>query len=245
MTAMCRCVCPEALDELDPEDPCAQRSRRDLQRVHRAMGSLAILRSSVSRLRLAAPPKSILELGAGDGTLLLRLARTLKPRWEGVALTLLDRLRVVDLKTLEDYRRIGWRVNVVCEDALIWAKGSATKRYDLCITTLFLHHFKDPDLRVLLAGVAARSLAFIASEPRRDRFAYLGSHLVGLLGTNAVTREDAIKSVAAGFAGDEISAAWPKNEETWWVQEFRALPFSHCFLAARESARAAHAQHGD
>jgi hypothetical protein len=241
MTAMRRRVCPELLDELDPDDPRAQRSRRDLKRVHRAMGSLAILRNLVAHLRLAAPPISIMELGAGDGTLLLRLARVLKPQWKGVALTLLDRHRVVDFETLEDYRRIGWRVDVVCEDALLWAKGPVTKRYDLCMTSLFLHHFKDPDLRVLLAGVAARCQAFIASEPRRDRFADLGSHLVGLLGTNAVTRGDAIKSVAAGFAGDEISAAWPKDEETWWVHEFRALPFSHCFLAARDRARAAHA----
>jgi len=240
MTAMSRCVRPEVLDELDPQDPRAQRSRRDLRRVHRAMGSLAILRNSVSRLRLAAPPKRIVELGAGDGTLLLRLARALKPRWEGVELTLLDRHRVVDSRTLGDYHRLEWRVNVVCEDALAWAKETAAERYDLCITTLFLHHFTDSDLRALLTGVAARSQAFIANEPRRGRFADLGSHLVGLLGTNTVTREDAIKSVEAGFAGEEISAAWPKDEKMWWVQEFRALPFSHCFLAARNSARAVH-----
>ena len=238
MSPMCRCVCPEALDELDPEDPRAQRSRRDLKRVHLAMGSLAILRNSVSRLRLAAPPKSIVELGAGDGTL-LRLARALKPQWEGVSLTLLDRQRVVESKTLENYRKIGWRVQVVCEDALVWAKEPATERYDLCITTLFLHHFKDRDLRALLAGVAARSEWFLASEPRRDRLAGLGSHLVGLLGTNAVTRADAIKSVAAGFTRDEISTAWPRCEDNWWVEEFRALPFSHCFLAARDRARGA------
>jgi SAM-dependent methyltransferase len=238
---MCRRVCPEALDDLDPQDPRAQRARRDLRRVHRAMGSVAILRNSLARLGLATHPKSIVELGAGDGTLLLRLARTLKPKWVGVEVTLLDRHRVVDLATLDGYHRLEWRVNVVCEDALAWAKRTAAERCDLCMTTLFLHHFEDPDLRVLLAGVAARSQAFIASEPRRDRFARLGSHLVGFLGANAVTREDAIKSVAAGFAEGEISAAWPNDEEKWWLQEYRALPFSHCFLAARDGIRAGHA----
>ena len=244
MSAIRRRVRPELLDELDPDDPRAQRSRRDLKRVHRAMGSLAILRNALAQLRLAAPPLSIVELGAGDGTLLLRLADVMKRRWQGVALTLLDRHRVVDLKTIEAYRGYGWSVNVVCEDALLWARAPVTKRYDLCVASLFLHHFKEPDLRVLLAGVAARTEAFIASEPRRDRFADLGSHLVGLLGANAVTREDAVKSVAAGFAGDEISSAWPRHEGVWWVREFRALPFSHCFLAVRDRARAAHAEHG-
>src|SRR5229473_3072871 len=68
---MRRRVCPEALDDLDPADPRAVRARGDLQRVHRAMGSLTILRNLIARLRLAATPKAILELGAGDGTLLL------------------------------------------------------------------------------------------------------------------------------------------------------------------------------
>src|SRR5271155_3624760 len=67
-----RRVCPEALDDLDPSDPRAVRARGDLQRVHRAMGSLTILRNLIARLRLAATPKAILELGAGGGTLLLR-----------------------------------------------------------------------------------------------------------------------------------------------------------------------------
>jgi SAM-dependent methyltransferase len=233
-------VCPEALDELAPEDARAQRSRRDLQRVHRAMRSLSILKYAVSRLRLTAAPTRILELGAGDGTMLLRLARALKPRWVGVELTLLDRHRVVDSKTIEDYRRLGWRVKAVCADALAWARRPAAECYDLCIATLFLHHFVDPDLRVLLRGIAAQSHAFIACEPRRDGVASLASHLVGLLGANAVTREDAIKSVAAGFAVDEIAAAWPQDENTWSVQEFRALPFSHCFIAARQGVRGEH-----
>jgi hypothetical protein len=237
-TAMSRRVCPEALDDLDAEDPRAQRSRRDLRRIHRAMGSLTILRNLVARLRLATHPKRIVDLGAGDGTLLLRLARALRPKWQRVELTLLDRHPAVDLNTLDGFHSLEWRVNVVCEDALVWAQGTDTERYDLCIATLFLHHFEDPALRALLTGVAARSRAFIAIEPRRDRLADLGSRLVGVLGSNAVTRGDAIKSVAAGFTGEEISAAWPGDEQAWRLEEHRALLFSHCFLAARIRAPA-------
>jgi hypothetical protein len=232
-----RCVRPEALDELDPIDPRAQRSRRDLRRVHRAMMSLLILKHAVSRLRLVEMPKRVVELGAGDGTLLLRLAAGLRPRWVGVELTLLDRQRVVDAKTLEGFGRLDWRTTVMREDALEWAKASTAQRYDLCITTLFLHHFRDTELELLLNGVAARTDAFIAIEPRREAFATIGSHLIGLLGTNAITREDAVKSVAAGFTGQEITAAWPNHQNAWWIDEFRALPFSHAFLAAQKGVR--------
>jgi hypothetical protein len=67
--------------------------------------------------------------------------------------------------------------------------------------------------------------------------AKVGSRLIGLLGTNEVTREDAVKSVAAGFTDDEITTAWRANDKTWWTQEFRVLPFSHGFIAARNDVR--------
>ena len=235
-----RCVRPEVLDDLDPDDPRALRSRRDLQRVHRAMRSISALKQALCRLRLRAPPTRILELGAGDGTLLLRLAASLRPRWDGVRLTLLDRQQVVSPDTVDHYRGLGWEVTPVCEDVLSWTRQSTREPYDLCVTTLFLHHFQDLELRELLRGVASKSRAFIAIEPRRETLARAGSRLIGLLGANAVTRGDAVKSVAAGFPGNEISVAWPETEEAWRTEEFRVLPFSHGFIAVRENVRVRH-----
>jgi len=239
--AMSRSVAPEELDALSPEDPRAQRSRRDLMRIHRAMRSVSIMRSGLARLRLAAPPRRVIELGSGDGTLLLRLARTLSPPWPAVELSLLDREPVVHADTEAAFRRLDWRPQVMRQDALDWADECGAARYDLCIVSLFLHHFDEPALRRLLAGIAARCRAVVASEPERGRLALCFSHLVGFLGTNAVTRGDAVKSVAAGFTGQELSSAWPAGDAEWWTQEFAALPFSHCFVAAHRALRSARA----
>jgi hypothetical protein len=209
--------------------------------VHRAMRTVSALNHALSRLRLAAQPKSILELGAGDGSLLLRLAAAVGPRWHGVKLTLLDRQHIVSAETVESYRRHGWEVSTVCEDVLKWARQTVHEQYDLTVATLFLHHFKDSELRELLRGVVSQSRAFIAIEPRREMLAKVGSRLIGLLGTNAVTREDAVKSVDAGFTGAEITAAWRASDATWWTQEFRVLPFSHGFIAAQYDVRTTHA----
>lgn len=234
-----RRVTPERLDHLAPNDPLAVRSRRDLQRVHRAMRSVSILKHAMSRLPQAAPPRSILELGAGDGSLLLRFARALRPRWTGVDLTFLDRQDLISAAVCEAFRQLDWRVTVMCVDALEWARSELVKHYDLCITTLFLHHFDSADLGVLLAAVAARSESFIACEPRRDGVARLGSRFIGLLGANEVTREDGIKSVAAGFTDLELTQLWSRVRGTWVVDEYREWPFTHCFLAARSHAGAA------
>jgi hypothetical protein len=240
-----RTVLPELLDELAPDDPRARRSRGDLRRIHVAMGSAAILARALARVRPGAPPRRIVELGAGDGTLLLRVARRLG--WRDVELTLLDRVDLLDDATREAYAVLGWRVHAKRACALDWARaatdgdadGSARsrgahadrgsvsgERYDLCVASLFLHHFTADDLAGLLHGIAARTDAFVALEPRRGRLARFGSRMVALLGADAVT------SVDAGFAGRELSSSWPSGAH-WHLVERAAGPFAHSFVATR------------
>jgi hypothetical protein len=237
LNAFARRVLPEILDSLSPQDPRAQRSRRDLRTLHRAMGSVSILTRALSILTLATPSRRIIELGAGDGTLLLRLARALRPRWTGVQLTLLDRHDLVTAETRNAYQALDWSVTVLRDDALTWARAVSAERYDLCVTTLFLHHFAMAELDGLLCGIAAQTNAFVAIEPRRGTLSRLGSRGVFLIGANDVTREDAVKSVAAGFRERELTAAWRLVPGEWIVDEHRALPFTHVFTAVRASAR--------
>ena len=94
-----RIVAAEALDGLAVDDPAAIRSRRDLRRVHRAMGTRTIVRRALSDWvvpRVRPLPLQVLEIGAGDGHLLLGVARRLAPTWPPVDLTLLDAQPLVD-----------------------------------------------------------------------------------------------------------------------------------------------------
>lgn len=238
---MPRVVASEALDHLAAHDPAAQRSRRDLVRVHGVMGTRAVVCSGWQALvgaRRAGAALRILELGAGDGTLLLGVARSLVPAWPQVQLTLLDRQNIVSPSTLTSYAALGWSVQVEVGDALAWAAEPApqTPTWDLISTTLFLHHFEGEQLDAVLAAVATRSHRFFACEPRRAWLALAGSHLVGAIGANAVTRQDAVLSVQAGFCGSEISARWPGSGTEWACRECAAGLFSHCFSAQRHGA---------
>jgi hypothetical protein len=244
MVASARLVVPELLDELTPDDPRARRSRRDLKIIHKFMRSASILKRLIATLELAAPPRRIIELGAGDGTLMLAVARALEPRWGGVELTLLDRVELLDEHTREAYRRVGWEVRSLCTDVMDWIRRESEVPYDLCVASLFLHHFDGPQLVPLMRGIAGRTNAFIASEPRRDALARIAAHSVVLIGANAVTRGDAVKSVAAGFRDRELRAAWEGAAGDWKVEEFRAAPFTHCFTAVRRSGTAAGRSHG-
>lgn len=226
-----RIVLPEHLDALDPQDPGAIESRGDLRRVHRAMRTVSIMKQAVKRLQLRQPPRRILELGGGDATLVLRLAQALRPRWPEVDLTVLDCHDIVSPRTRAAYGKIGWKLNVLRQDALRWATETDARHYDLCVTTLFLHHFDGDALARLVAAIAKRCDAFIACEPRRSVLALIGSQAIGLLGANRVTQEDAVTSVKAGFSGNELTVLWPVGEHRWSCEEYAAPPFTHCFTA--------------
>jgi hypothetical protein len=191
----------------------------------------------------ARSPLRILELGAGDGSLLLGLARSLGPGWRHVQLSLLDRQDIVAPATLAAFARLGWTATVQVADVLAWAArhddsppGASSPRWDLITTSLFLHHFEGEELDLLLGAAAARCDRFFACEPRRSWLALAGSHLVGALGANAVTRQDAVLSVHAGFRDQEISARWPMADGPWQTHEAAAGLFGHCFSAWRGEA---------
>lgn len=233
-----RIVAKEALDYLAPNDPAALRSRRDLVRVHLAMGTRAIMSKAWQALLGTQPgnvPLRILELGAGDGTLLLGVARSLRHCLPPVQLTLLDRLDIVSAATIASFEELGWSVLIQRANVLDWAEQmeSSKPRWDLISTTLFLHHFESWQLKQLLAKTAICADRFIACEPRRSMLALTGSYLVGAIGANKVTREDAVLSVRAGFRGAEITAHWPADLAHWQLREFAAGIFSQNFSAHR------------
>ncbi|HSO44036.1 MAG TPA: class I SAM-dependent methyltransferase, partial [Rhodoferax sp.] len=196
---MPRVVAAEALDGLPQDDPSAMRSRRDLRRVHRAMGTRQIILRALKAMkltRLEAEPLRILEIGAGDGSLMLGVAQALDSTWPKVALTLLDRQALVTPATVASYQAVGWTVSTEVADVLDWAERDtdtqpgAPPRWDLVVANLFLHHFEGEQLARLMQAIALKSDRLLACEPRRDRLALVGSHLTGVIGANAVTRED-------------------------------------------------------
>lgn len=241
---MSRVIAVETLDGLAADNPAAMRSRRDLRRIHLVMGTRAILlralHDSTASIRKGTPLR-VLELGAGDGTLLLGVARALAPTWLKVEITLLDRQPLIDHKTIKSYAEVGWTAVEKVVDVFDWIAGSnnypqmnsKTTDWDLIIVNLFLHHFEDVLLTLLLNKIASRTNQFYACEPRRSWLALAGSHLVGAIGANSVTREDAVLSVHAGFCGNELTMRWPVHGGEWNVHEYSAGLFSHCFCAKR------------
>lgn len=231
-----RSVVPELLDSLPVDDPLAIGSRADLRRINRIMGAASLLARALDQLLRGAGTVELVELGAGDGNLLLRVAESRAKDWPQVNLKLLDLQPVVSDITLQRYRKLGWRCEVVRADVFDWlaqdeARSGADDR-PIVIANLFLHHFEGQRLAALLSGIATRAHAFVALEPRRARTALLGSRLLGALGCNDVTRHDAVVSVRAGFTDRDLSECWPRDQG-WELREHPVGLFSHRLVAVR------------
>ena len=227
-----RRVEPEWLDELPQADPRAVWSRRDLKRINGWMLQARIM----TRLLVAAlegrTPRTLVELGAGDGTFMLALARRLAPRWRNVKVTLVDRQNIVTERTRRGFPRSWLASRNDFRGCLRFSAGAAPGCADMVLANLFLHHFERDSLAKLLNGAARLADAFAACEPWRAGSGLIGSRLLWAIGCNGVTRHDALVSVRAGFRGKELSELWPSDDD-WRLQEGPALPFTHCFLARR------------
>jgi 2-polyprenyl-3-methyl-5-hydroxy-6-metoxy-1,4-benzoquinol methylase len=228
-------VLPEILDDLAEDDPRAVASRRDLRRVNALMFQTSIARGLLTQ-HLPAPPRRILEIGAGDGSFMLAIARRLQARWPAVDLFLLDRQSLVTPGRIAEFAALGWTVHVVEADIFAFAETSANERFDAITTNLFLHHFEDGPLGELLACLAPMAPVFLATEPLRGAFPLVGARLLWAIGANDVTRHDAAVSVRAGFAGTEISRLWPA-ESGRRLEEGRRGLFTHAFAAVTATQR--------
>ena len=254
---MKRIVEPELLDELPPGDPRAAGSRRDLRRLNTWMRNHAIMANALQTAGNGRTPRQIIELGAGDGSFLLRVAqlvtgngtpasgtagsgnavaecRRLGTRrsvaWGDVNVTLLDRHKIVTPQTLAAFASLGWRAEAVVAD--VFDRLQTMAPAEIVIANEVLHHFDDARLAGLLRVIAGRTRWFIAIEPRRAFWPLFCSRLLWAINCNSVTRHDATVSVRAGFVREELSALWP-DKRNWQLTERRASWFSHLFIAQR------------
>ena len=196
---MQRILQAELLDSLPPGHPDALHNRRDLRVINRCMGNYGWFARTLPAL--LRPGEAVLELGAGDGTLGMKLAARgipvdgldLWPR--PVAWPAARKWHRMDLRTFADY-------------------GS----YPVVAGNLIFHQFSEAELGELGAILRRGARTIVACEPARRRFSQtLLATLGPLLGAGTVTRHDGPVSVAAGFRDEELPRALGLLNDAWTI----------------------------
>ena len=177
--------------------------------VNRYLGGERALRKSLSPLLTEARPIRVLDVGAGNGAVALRIGRwaALRRRsWTVVALDFSAEASAVARRTLRSGGGRG-RVGVVRGDAL--RLPFADKSFDAAYAILTLHHFQDDDAVALLRemGRVTRRLV-IVNDLLRSRTAWLGARALAasVWRANRITRNDGPLSVRRSFKPRELLA---------------------------------------
>jgi len=211
---MKRILKAEILDHLDPADPGAVRSRRDLRWIDLFLGNSRWMLDSLGKLRGTA--QGVVELGAGEGALCRRISAILP----GISVTGLDRLaRPAQLPS-----SVRW-VGGDFMETLPSVAGSA------CCGALILHHFDAENLRKL-GRELARFSHLLFTEPHRSVLPLTMAGLVSPL-VGKVTRHDMPASIRAGFRKGELPSLLGLRPSDWVIREQVTLRGSLRFSASR------------
>lgn len=190
---MPRVLVPEILDSLPADHADAVASRRDLRRLNGLMGNFRWLKRQL--LARGATGGTVLEIGAGDGTLARRLCAAVPE--------MASRYHAMDLAPQPAQWPGGavWhRADLFSEEAAAWLDAA-----EIVIANLVLHHFDEAQL-AQIGRRLTRCRLLLACEPsRREIHVWQGRLLFPLL--NRVTRHDMVVSIRAGFRGSELAAA--------------------------------------
>jgi hypothetical protein len=232
-TFLLRSVEPELADHIPGDDPSALRFRRELSRLNGLTMTDRVMARALLKHCGSVVPREIVDLGAGDGTFVLRVARRLAPRWRDVTVTLVDQQDIVSAHVRDGFSALHWNIQTVAADVFEFLEKTQPS-VDIVTANGFLHHFTAEQLTRLLGLAANKAKLIVACEPRRTHFAREMSRFVWLLGCGDVIRRDVVTSIRAGFVGTEISASWPIRDG-WVIEEREAGPFLHTFAARRES----------
>ena len=212
-----RCIQPELLDLLPQDDPAAVKAREEMPMVNGIMGNHRWIERMLRRH--GEPGWRITELGAGDGTLSLRLLNT--------GLCRVQALHAVDLAPRPKHwpQEASW----TCGDV----NTHPLPESEIVIANLFLHHFVVGQLRGLGLRFSSATRLIVAAEPaRRWIHAILGRLFCEIAELNHVHRHDMQVSIRAGFRGDELRQALGLGDE--WRVSVQSHPLGgYRFMAER------------
>ena len=210
LSAMERRCSPELLDDMDPADPEAIRSREDLRRINFLMGNERwILREIGKAPDLAR--HGIVEWGAGWGALSMALA-------EKGPVTAIDLIP----KPTSVSAAVNWRSGDVLSDR---SSGG------ILVASLFLHHFDAEQLARLGERMHGFKMLCFVEPLRTAPSLALGNLMLPFV--NRVTRHDMIVSIHAGFIRGELPALLGLDPDQWHISESCSWRGSIRVLASR------------
>ena len=194
---------PELLDLHAGNLAEVRRSLGDIERINTYLGGAKPVCEAIWELLGDRPSATVLDIGTGNADIPRRLANQARKR--GVD------LKIIGLDINERHLHIAREQSVACPPiSLIGADAFALplrdSSVDIVFSTLFLHHFRPPQIQNLLAefGRVARVGWTMHDQIRHSLPLWFFRVARPLLARSYLTRYDAVASIYRAYTPDEM-----------------------------------------
>ena len=195
----------EIMDDFSIHGEILHKTLDTLARINKWLGGNHVTISSLKKVLSNHPktvPITIIDLGCGGGDILRKISNYGKK--EGYIFNLIGVDANKDavahasrLSKKQDNIRF-----IACD---IFSEEFETLQYDLVLSTLFLHHFKEAQILDLLQKLINKAkLGVIVNDLHRHAIAYYLFQLVCLTIKNQMIIDDGLTSILRGFKREEL-----------------------------------------
>lgn len=215
----------EIMDDLDYNGPILHDALDKLSKINKWLGGNKVTINGLVKVLKNHPknePITIIDLGCGGGDMLREVSRFGKKYGYQFQLIGIDANQhtVAYAKMLsKEYDNIEYKA------IDIFSEEFKALRYDLVLTTLFLHHFKNDELVSFLKPVLKKAkLGVLVNDLHRHKLAYYLFKLLCTTIKNKTIVEDGLTSVLRGFKREElieISLQLNTKYQIQWKWAFR------------------------
>ena len=196
---------PELLDLHAGNLAEVRRSLGDIRRINTYLGGAKPVCDAVWNLLGDAATATVLDIGTGNADIPLRLSKQAKSRGVDLKIIGLDinarHLQIAREDTLEHDE-----ISLLGADA--FQLPLRDKSVDVIISTLFLHHFRAPEIRALLREFSrVARVGWTMHDQVRDALPLWFFRLARpILATSYLTRYDAVASIYRAYTPGEMRA---------------------------------------
>ena len=215
----------ELMDDFSVGGDLLRDTLDKLDNINKWLGGNQVTLNGIKKIIKGHPkdkPISILDLGCGSGDMLRRVAAFGIKKGYTFELIGID----ANAEAIKYAKELSVNYKEISFLELdIFSDEFKKLEYDVVLTTLFLHHFKEDQLVGLLKPVLDKSrVGIVVNDLHRHSLAYYLFKLLGLVIKNDMVKQDGLTSILRGFKRSDlkdISKGLKVESHIRWKWAFR------------------------